>query len=432
MDPQAESLNRIIQEHSPTAYDLLSKRGKEIFFPKKGILSQTAEAKGKRINATIGFAVEDDGTPMRLGVIGDTVNLPPAEVFSYAPGFGVPKLRSKWKEMLTQKNPSLNGKSFSTPMITAALTNGLSILGYLFINGGDKICISNLYWENYDLIFASAYGGSFEFYNLFDGDGFDLASFRKRLTEGPAGIKRLILNFPNNPSGYTPTEQEAGEIVETIRESASAGSRLLVILDDAYFNLVYEPGVERQSLFAYLCDIHENVLAVKVDGPTKEDYVWGFRVGCITYGIKGGSPELYAALEHKTGGAIRGNISNAPNISQSILLKAYESPAYAKEKLVKFNTLKSRYETVRAVLSEHGEYEEYFRAYPFNSGYFMCVRLAEGIDGEAVREVLLREYDTGIINLNNLLRIAFSAVPKGLIPELFGSIYSACKKVCGK
>ena len=81
MNPQAEELNVIIREKSTTVYELLSARGKNIFFPKKGILGQTAEAKGTRINATIGAAVEDDGSPMRLESIASKINMDPALVF---------------------------------------------------------------------------------------------------------------------------------------------------------------------------------------------------------------------------------------------------------------------------------------------------------------------------------------------------------------
>ena len=222
---------------------------------------------------------------------------------------------------------------------------------------------------------------------------------------------------------------EAKEIVAIIKESAEAGNRVLAVMDDAYFGLVYEEGIEEQSLFAYLADLHENVLAVKIDGPTKEDYVWGFRVGFITFGIRGGDAELYETLEQKTGGAIRGNISNAPNISQSLLLNAYTSPTYEEEKKEKYRIMTERYRAVQKALGDHKEYEEYFKALPFNSGYFMCVKLADGIDGEEVRAVLLNEYDTGIINLNNIIRVAFSAVSAALVPELFDNLYNACKKV---
>ncbi len=53
MNPQAEELNRIIQEKSSVVFELLSQRGKEIYFPKKGILAQSAEAGKASINATI-------------------------------------------------------------------------------------------------------------------------------------------------------------------------------------------------------------------------------------------------------------------------------------------------------------------------------------------------------------------------------------------
>ncbi|VAW19073.1 hypothetical protein MNBD_BACTEROID01-2422, partial [hydrothermal vent metagenome] len=37
MNPQAAELNKIILEKNPVIFDVLSERGKTIFFPKKGI-----------------------------------------------------------------------------------------------------------------------------------------------------------------------------------------------------------------------------------------------------------------------------------------------------------------------------------------------------------------------------------------------------------
>jgi hypothetical protein len=47
MDPQAINLNETIQKLNKSVLELLSERGKNIFFPKLGILSQSAQAKGK-------------------------------------------------------------------------------------------------------------------------------------------------------------------------------------------------------------------------------------------------------------------------------------------------------------------------------------------------------------------------------------------------
>ena len=61
---------------------------------------------------------------------------------------------------------------------------------------------------------------------------------------------------------------------------------------------------------------------------------------------------------------------------------------------------------------------------PFNSGYFMCVK-PKGVDAESVRVHLLQNYSTGTIMLKGLLRLAFSAVPTDLLPQLFENVYRA-------
>lgn len=316
----------------------------------------------------------------------------------------------------------------SLPLVTNALTHGLSIAGYMFVNPGDTLLVPDLYWENYNLIFENGYNAHIQKFNLFDGQGLDLKALESSISDGKPGKKILLLNFPNNPAGYTPTKEEAKGIVQCIEKAASAGNKLVVLIDDAYFGLVYEDGIEHESLFSWLSDLHQNVLAVKLDGPTKEDYVWGFRVGFLTYGIKGGSAELYNALEMKTAGAIRGNVSSVSHPAQTILLQAYNTPSYEQEKKSKYDLLRTRYQAVKKVAYKP-EYAEVFKPIPFNSGYFMCVKPAEGIDAEKVRKLLLSDYDTGIINMAGVLRIAFSCVQEAKIPELFNNIYQAAVRV---
>jgi aspartate/methionine/tyrosine aminotransferase len=425
MNPQAEELNQIIRQKSPAVYDMLSEKGKNIFFPKKGILGQTAEAKGTRINATIGAAIEDDGTPMRLETIASKIDLDPSMVFPYAPSFGRPDLRSKWKSMIYEKNPSLGETEMSLPVVTNALTHGISMAGYLFADAGDEVIVPSLFWGNYNLTLANGYGANLVKFNLFKNDRFDLEAFEAKLNEGKPGKKILILNFPNNPTGYTPTQEEADGIVSIIGRAAEKGNKLVCVTDDAYFGLVYEDGIARESIFAALANLHENVLAVKLDGATKEDYVWGFRVGFMTYAVKGGDAELYGALEAKTAGAIRGNISNAANLSQSLMYAAYNSSEYGFQKRAKYRIMQTRYEAVKEALKEE-KFRKYFKALPFNSGYFMCVQLAEGLDSEQVRQVLIQKYSIGTISLNGILRLAFSAVAATDVKEMFEGIYKAC------
>ncbi len=427
MNPQAEELNQIIRQKSAQVYEMLSEKGKAIFFPKKGILGQTAEAKGTRINATIGTAVEDDGSPMRLENLAARIDLDPSLAFPYAPSFGRPDLRAKWKSMMYEKNPSLGKTEISMPVVTNALTHGMSMVGYLFADSGDEVIVPDLFWGNYNLILGNAYGASLVKFNLFKNEQFDLDAFEAKLNEGKTGKKIVLLNFPNNPAGYTPTQAEVDSIIRIIGEAAEKGNRIVCITDDAYFGLVYEEGIARESIFTPLANLHENVLAIKLDGATKEDYVWGFRVGFITYAIKGGDSELYGTLEAKTAGAIRGNISNASNLSQSLMVAAYNDSNYNEQKEAKFQLMQKRYEAVKEALKDE-KYRKYFKALPFNSGYFMCVQLEEGLSGDDIRQILINRYSIGTISLNNILRLAFSAVAATDIKEMFEGIYKACKE----
>lgn len=427
-NPQAEELNQILEKNNPALLKMLSNRGKRIFFPKKGIISQAGQAKGKKINATIGMALENDGTPLVLNSLQKLLNIQNApEMFTYASSFGNPALRKLWKEKLITKNPVLKNKTISTPVITNALTHGLSMCGYLFLNENDTIIAPDLFWGNYRLIFSVNYQAEIETYKTFEGQNFNSAGFSDLIMNHPSEKLTILLNFPNNPSGYTLTEAEAKDIKACLLKAAESGKKLIVITDDAYFGLVYEEGIIKESLFGDLADMHSNILAVKIDGPTKEDYVWGFRVGFITFGIKHGNSEVYDALESKTGGAIRSNISNAPNISQSLLLEAYKNPNYENEKKEKYNTLKERYLKVKELFKNNQKYQEYFEAIPFNSGYFMCITLKKG-NAENIRQILLEKYSAGVIAMGHNLRIAFSATPLSELETLFDSIYNACKE----
>jgi aspartate/methionine/tyrosine aminotransferase len=430
LDPQAQQLNDAIAATHPQVLEMLSKRGKAIYFPKLGVLAQSADAQGKDINATIGIALEEDGAPLVLPSLADSIKLPKASAFTYAPSPGRPDLRKLWKEMILKKSPSLAGKPISNPVVTAALTHGISMAAYLFCDENDTVFIPHLYWENYDLAVTLATGAKLETFNTFTPEGgFDVDALRAKLTQGQRGGKKIVsLNFPNNPSGYTPTVEEAAEIVKVLTEAAEAGDKVVVLLDDAYFGLVFAKGVYEESVFAPLADAHQNLLAVKIDGATKEDYVWGFRVGFLTYGIQGATPALYEALEAKTGGAIRGNISNSSHPAQSLLLAAWSSPGYAAEKQRAFDLLKKRYDKVRTILDAHPEYAEAFVPLPFNSGYFMCIRPVKA-DAEALRKKLLADFSTGTVNFGGILRVAFSATPTDKLDKLFDNLFRAAREL---
>ena len=151
-------------------------------------------------------------------------------------------------------------------------------------------------------------------------------------------------------------------------------------------------------------------------------------MGFITYGgtFNDDAAPLFDALERKTAGCIRGTISNAAHLSQTILLNSLRDENNAAEKLEKFNILKARAERVKAV-SMDPKYAAAWEVYPFNSGYFMCIRL-KTVDAEALRIHLLDRYGVGLISLGaSNLRVAFSCLEEGEVDNLFETIHQGIK-----
>jgi aspartate/methionine/tyrosine aminotransferase len=215
--------------------------------------------------------------------------------------------------------------------------------------------------------------------------------------------------------------------VKAIAEVAAGGARLLVITDDAYFGLFYEEQIYTQSLFARLCSVHENVLAAKVDGSTKEDLTWGFRTGFITFGSKGLTKDHYDALVRKLMGALRSTVSNSSILAQNLIIHALENPVRLKEKEEAALLLRRRYECVKQIVA--GKKSQVITPLPFNSGYFMSFHLNRG-SAEVLRKTLLMEHGVGTIAIDeHCLRVAFSSVDVEKLPELYDLIYAAAEKL---
>jgi len=419
MNELAEKLNETLGD----AAEFLSPLGRRMYFPYGGILGQGAEAKACCVNATIGMAFEEDGSPLVMDCMSANLGIDKS-AFLYAGSFGLPALRDKWRELQVAKNKSLEGVRYSRPVVTNALTHGLRIAAELFAAPGDEVVVPDLYWDNYSLIFEEAVGARLHHFNTFKDRRFDAAAMKEALLSGGAAKKLLVLNFPNNPTGYTATLDDAREIVAAVAEVAATGRRVVVVLDDAYYGLVYESGVHGESLFAEFANLSPNVLVVKLDGVTKEDYAWGLRVGFIAFAFGGATDDQLKALEAKAAGDVRSGVSNINSVGQRLVLAAFASPGYTAQKREKYAVLKRRYHEIRTILRLHPEYADFFEVMPFNSGYFMCVR-PKGVDAEAVRRRLIDGYSTGTIVLSGLIRIAFSTTPLSRLAKLFSDVAAA-------
>jgi aspartate/methionine/tyrosine aminotransferase len=123
-------------------------------------------------------------------------------------------------------------------------------------------------------------------------------------------------------------------------------------------------------------------------------------------------------------GIIRARISNCPHPSQTFAIEALRSPKFLEQKEEKFQVLKGRALKTKQVLNS-GKYDKAWDYYPFNSGYFMCLKL-KTVDAEKLRVHLLDKYGVGGISIGKTdLRIAFSCIEEKNIQELFDIIFQA-------
>jgi aspartate/methionine/tyrosine aminotransferase len=431
MHPIAEDLNQRLAD--TVVGRTLSRFGQRIYFP-KGIVAQSNEAKksATTFNATVGVALAD-GEPMILPTIQDNLpRLSPSEAIDYAPPGGDLRLRTIWKEEMLQKNPGILESKISLPAVVPGITSGISMAADLFVNEGDGVVFTELCWDNYPLIFETRAQADVTTFAPFTAQGaFNIAGMSEALVKGARNGKVvLVLNFPHNPTGYTPTKDEAKALTDELVRLAGTGLNLVVVCDDAYFGLFYEEDVYRQSIFTLLYNAHENLLAVKIDGATKEDYVWGFRVGFLTFGAFGLREDHFAAIDNKVLGTIRTTISSSSRVGQTLLYRELSSLVYHGIKVKYAKVLEERFKTVKKIL-ETRECGKHMKPLPFNSGYFMTFELTKGTADELRRHLLKAEGIGTIALQEKYLRIAYSSVDNRDLKALYTTIFQAADLLFG-
>ncbi len=426
INPLAQELNNTLSGSVVDA--LMSDMGRRLYFP-NGIISQGGEAAKDAhfANGTIGMAV-GGGTPIELESYKKLMpSLNPRETVAYAKTAGNPNVRDLWKSKIIEKNPDLKDKKFSSPILVPGLTAVLSYVSDIFVDADKPLLAPDPCWDNYELIAAARRGAEFHQFKCFENGKFNVAGLEAAMKAEAEkyGSVRVILNFPQNPSGYSPTKDEAKAIVKIVKEIAESGKQVLVLSDDAYFGLNYEDDIEPQSLFAYMADLHENVLAIKADGPTKEDFAWGFRTGFITFASKGLTDEQLTALQIKFMAAIRSSVSCSSTVSQSLVVHALADEAHESQKKELRAMLKRRYDAVRNFVNTHTS--KVLEPLPFNSGYFMSFHVNTG-NAEQIRKALLAQKGIGIIQIDPYtLRVAFSSIDEDKIDSVYTSIYTVAE-----
>ena len=428
MSAEADAVNRALAEEAPALHAALSPLGRRAVYP-KGIPFQAAEARGKAYNATIGQITDGRGGAVPLpSMAAALAGLAPHErnrAMLYSPIEGFADLRKAWRDWQRRDAPA--GADSSLPLVTVGLTHGLSLAADLFAGEGRVVAVPDPFWGNYRQTFATRTGARLLPAPSYRDGRFEPESLAAALATLPDGEPALaIVNFPSNPGGYSPTPEERRALVDSLL--AAADRRPLVVLcDDAYAGLVYEPDVPRTSLFWDLAGRHPNLAPVKIDGATKEFSFFGGRVGFLTFALPPDSPAA-AALESKVKCLLRATVGSPVAASQAVLLAGLTSSTRDAEVESIRLVLSRRYQALKSALAASDP--TLLTPLPFNSGCFALLQLPATLDPESLRHHLLDHQDTGVISIApNYLRLAHCSVAAEAIPELVARIEQGARQL---
>ncbi len=428
---ELERLNQQLEAEAPAAWSALSPLGRRIYYP-PDIPFQAGQARGTRYNATIGQITDGGGRVLRLGPIERSLRLEEPDLnqaLLYSPIDGIAELREAWAAW---ERPD-GAPEVGLPLVVGGLTHGLSIVADLFSARGSKVFVPQPAWGNYGQIFGvrrEAEMVPVEAYRRGD-DGrhvWQPTALADKVAALPAGEPAVtIVNLPSNPGGYMPRADERAALVESL--VACAQDRpVVVICDDAYAGLVYDPSVPSESVFWDLLGQSPQLVPVRLSGSTKEFLLFGGRVGFLTFPWE---PESGAAktMESKAKGLIRSGVGSCSALAQTVLLQAVRDGGIEHEIAHIRETLASRYRALSAALERAREDSDgLLQPLPFNAGAFALVELDRGLDAAELRLRLIEEADVGVVSSGTrFLRIAYCSLAEEDTDELVRRIVEAVR-----
>ncbi len=174
---------------------------------------------------------------------------------------------------------------------------------------GDEVIIFAPYWVSYEPLVRLA-DAIPKIVPTSEEEGFqpDPAAIESAIG---SNTKAIILNSPSNPTGAVIEEQRLKDIVSVIKRK-SQGDKLIVISDEIYDQIVFEPA--RHSSIATIGQQDLWTQVILVNGVSKSYSMTGWRIGYAASGAKNIIDAMTTLQSHST--------SNPTSVSQYAALEA--------------------------------------------------------------------------------------------------------------
>ena len=320
LDPIADA-DAVIQRDAPALWEALSPLGRRLRQPANFLPLQSAEARGKPFNATIGQITDGRGKAVPLPSMEAAASgldeARRSQGFLYSPVEGIAELRQLWRERQLRGReggaPADRDLPSSLPVVTVGPAQALALAAELFVVEGRTVVVPDGAGDADRDLFAVRLGARCVGAPCLSSGGFDPAAPARALSGIPeSGPAVVVLRFPGEAHGYVPVSGERS----AIRGSLFAAARhrpVIAIVDDTW---AADPGV---SVFWKLIGAHPNLIPVKVDGADALGFPGG-RVGFLTFPFEPDSP-LARAVESKVKMLLRAAVGSPPALSQVLMIQ---------------------------------------------------------------------------------------------------------------
>lgn len=373
------------------------------------------------VDAVLGSLYTEEGKLATLDTVFATLKgLDDTRLAKYAVSFtGNPDFQRDVIDWVLDGNSDLYKEVIATPGGTGAV--GMTIENCL--EPGETLIIPEIAWGSYALM-AQMNNLNVARYSLFEGDHFNLDSFKKTCLSVMEKQPRLvvIINDPcHNPTGYSMSEQEWKEVIAFLNTCSKTHS-VVLINDIAYIDFSYR-GKEAKKYFRCFDAISDNVAVVVAFSLSKSMTSYGLRCGAaiLMAKTKAGVEELKTVFE-KSARATWSNINNGAMEMFSKIMQE-KKDAYIEEKDSFVDLLKQRSDLFLKQAEEAG-----LSSYPYKEGFFVTLDM-DNDKRDAVHEALMED-EIYTVKVNKGIRIAVCSLPLASIDGLAGRIadvIAACK-----
>ncbi|MDR1706328.1 MAG: pyridoxal phosphate-dependent aminotransferase [Clostridiales bacterium] len=186
----------------------------------------------------------------------------------YTDSSGILKLR----EAICAKLKKDNGLDYEPSQIVVSngAKHAIANVCAAVLNPGDEVIIPAPYWLTYPEVVALA-GGVPVIIKTDKANSYKATAKQIEAAVTPK-TKALFINSPNNPSGSVYSENELRAIADVVIKHD-----LLIIADEIYEKLIYDPSSPHVSIASFSKDIYDR--AVVINGLSKSYAMTGWRMG---------------------------------------------------------------------------------------------------------------------------------------------------------